>query len=125
MNEFKDILKYLRKREGISQAELALRLNISPSAIGNYESGTRMPTTEIEEALADYFNVSLDFLRGIDSERKDHVYYTNPESAAIAQEIFDDPDLHALFDAARNSKPESLKAAAAMLKALKGTNPDG
>lgn len=124
MNEFKDILKYLRKREDISQAELALRLGISPSAIGNYESGTRMPTTEIEEAIADYFNVSLDFLRGIDSERKKE-YYTNPETAAIAQQIFDDTDLHALFDAARDCKPEALKAAAAMLKALKGTNPDG
>lgn len=70
MNEFKDILKYLRTREGISQAELAIRLNISPSAIGNYESGTRKPSYEIEEALADYFNVSIDFLRGTDSERR-------------------------------------------------------
>jgi transcriptional regulator with XRE-family HTH domain len=69
MNELKDVLKYLRNREGISQAELALRLGVTPSAIGNYESGTRMPTSEIEESLADYFNVSLDFLRGIDSER--------------------------------------------------------
>lgn len=69
MNEFKDMLKYLRKREDISQAELALRLGISSSAIGNYESGTRMPTPEIEEALADYFNVSLDFLRGINHEK--------------------------------------------------------
>lgn len=68
MNEFKDMLKYLRKREGISQAELALRLGITPSAIGNYESGTRKPTYEIEEALADYFNVTIDFLRGTDSE---------------------------------------------------------
>ena len=70
MNEFKDMLKYLRKREGISQAELALRLGITPSAIGNYESGTRKPTYEIEEALADYFNVTIDFLRGTDSERR-------------------------------------------------------
>ena len=69
MNELKDVLKYLRNRDGISQAELALRLGITPSAIGNYESGTRMPSSDIEEALADYFNVSLDFLRGIDSDR--------------------------------------------------------
>ena len=68
MNEFKDILKYLRRREGISQAELALRLGLSPSAIGNYESGTRKPTRDVEEALADYFNVSIDLLRGKDTE---------------------------------------------------------
>ena len=69
MSELKDVLKYLRKREGISQAELALRLGVTPSTIGNYESGTRRPTYEIEEALADYFNVSVDFLRGNDTER--------------------------------------------------------
>ena len=52
-------------------------------------------------------------------------YYTNPETAKVAQQIFDDPDLHALFDAAKDSKPEALKAAAVLLKTLKGTNPDG
>lgn len=68
MSDFKDILKYLRKREDISQAELAFRLGVTPSTIGNYESGTRHPTYEIEEAIADYFNVSIDFLRGNDTE---------------------------------------------------------
>lgn len=52
-------------------------------------------------------------------------YYTNPATAKIAQEIFDDPDLHALFDAARDSKPEDMKMAADLLRRLKGTNPDG
>lgn len=90
MNEFKDILKYLRNREGISQAELALRLNISPSAIGNYESGTRMPTTEIEEALADYFNVSLDFLRGVNTSK--NRYTVEEEKLIIAYRSADDID---------------------------------
>ena len=39
--------------------------------------------------------------------------------------IFDDSDLHALFDAAQNSKPEDLKMAADLLRRLKGTNIDG
>ena len=52
-------------------------------------------------------------------------YYTDPETSKVAQQIFDDPGLHALFDAARDSKPEALKAAAVLLKTLKGTNPDG
>jgi hypothetical protein len=52
-------------------------------------------------------------------------YYTNPETAAIAQQIYDDHNLHALFDAAKDSDPAALKAAAAMLKTFKETNPDG
>lgn len=51
-------------------------------------------------------------------------YYTNQEAAEIAQAIFDDNNLHALFDAARNSKPEDLKMAADLLKRLKGTGID-
>ena len=52
-------------------------------------------------------------------------YYINPETARIAQQIYDDPDLHALFDAASDSDPEDMQMAADLLKRLKKTNPDG
>ena len=64
MAEFKDVLIYLRKRSNMSQSELAKKIGVSASTIGNYEQGTRTPNFEIEEALADTFNVSLDVLRG-------------------------------------------------------------
>lgn len=53
------------------------------------------------------------------------VYYTDPETAKIAQEVFDNPDLRMLFSAARDAKPEDIKLAADMLKRFKETNPDG
>ena len=62
--EFKDMLKYLREREHMSQRTLAKKIGVSPSAVGNYESGIRTPDFTIEEAIADLFNVSLDVLRG-------------------------------------------------------------
>ena len=61
---FKDMLKYLRTMHGISQAELAKIIGVSPSAIGMYETGEREPNFEIEEKMADFFNVTLDTLRG-------------------------------------------------------------
>ena len=61
---FKDMLKYLRSSHGISQAELSKAIGVSPSTIGMYETGEREPNFEIEEKIADYFNVSLDTLRG-------------------------------------------------------------
>ena len=60
-----EMIKYFRMRDGLSQRELAAKLHVSPSTIGMYESGQRFPTQEVEEALADFFNVSLDVLRGI------------------------------------------------------------
>lgn len=64
MAEFKDMLKYFRERENLSQKELAEKLGISASTISMYEVGSRQPNFEIEEAIADYFNVDLNTLRG-------------------------------------------------------------
>lgn len=64
MNTFSDMLRFLRLRDGYSQSELANKLGVSKSSISMYERGSRQPDFELEEALADLFNVSLDFLRG-------------------------------------------------------------
>ena len=60
--KFPDILKALRKRENLNQSELANAIGVSRSAIGMYESGQREPDFETMEAIADYFNVSMDYL---------------------------------------------------------------
>lgn len=52
----------LRARLGWSQAELARRLHISPSAVGMYEQGRREPSVEMLVALSRVLGVSMDFL---------------------------------------------------------------
>lgn len=64
MSKFSDTLIYLRKRAGISQQELADKISVSRSLIGMYEAGQRMPSVEVLEAIADTFNVNIDFLVG-------------------------------------------------------------
>ena len=64
MADFASMLQFLRKREHLSQRELADKLGMSASAIGMYESGKRQPRHEDEEAIADFFNVDLNTLRG-------------------------------------------------------------
>lgn len=51
-----------RKMHGLSQAELAERLGVSPSAIGMYEQGRRTPSIDILILLAREFSISLHFL---------------------------------------------------------------
>lgn len=119
--EFKDVLYSLRSNRDISQAQLAKELQVSPGLIGMYESGKRMPSVEVQEQLADYFNVTLDYLMGRESGS---TYYLDPYTAEIAQEIFDNPHLKALFDAAKDARPSDIKMASDMLNRFKGTNPD-
>ena len=68
MAEFKDMLRFYRKKAHLSQAELARKLGLSPSAISMYEVGQRSPDFETEEAIADFFNTDLNTLRGKDVE---------------------------------------------------------
>lgn len=64
MENFKDMLKYLRKREHLSQAELAERLKISKSTVGMYELGKREPDFKTLALIADFFKVDMNFLLG-------------------------------------------------------------
>ena len=61
---FKDELRYLRKQENMTQAELALALGIAKSTISMYECGNREPDFETLELIADYFNVDMNRLTG-------------------------------------------------------------
>lgn len=103
--EFKDRLKELRALKGLSQVELAEKLGVSKSLIGAYETGDRNPGYENLEEIADYFNVSMDYLTGKDSRS---MYYLDPEVAEKAQEIYEDPNTRILLDAKRDLSPDDL-----------------
>ena len=55
-------LKEIRKAKGISQLKLALDLNTNQNTISRYETGEREPGIKELIKIADYFNVSIDFL---------------------------------------------------------------
>ncbi len=57
-------LKELRKKKGISQLRLATELNTTQNSISRYETGEREPGIAELIKIADYFNVSVDFLIG-------------------------------------------------------------
>jgi transcriptional regulator with XRE-family HTH domain len=59
---FKDVLKRKRKDLRMSQIELAERVGVSNRSISEWEKGSREPTLFLLEALADFFECSLDEL---------------------------------------------------------------
>lgn len=64
MSKLSNNIKSLREDRGWTQDELAQRIHKSKMSVSNYESGNREPKNETIEALADVFNVSVDFLLG-------------------------------------------------------------
>jgi len=57
-------IQFLRNEKSISQQELAKDLDVVTSTIGMIEINKRMPSNDLEIKIADYFNVSLDYLHG-------------------------------------------------------------
>lgn len=79
---FSERLKELRDELNISQYKLSKDLNLSRSAISAYELNKRQPDFEILERIADYFNVSIDYLIGRSNSKTydEHVFHSDFES---------------------------------------------
>lgn len=59
-----DNLKALRLSKGVPQSKIAKAAGVSVTQYQNYEYGKSDPTSTVLIALADYFDVSLDYLVG-------------------------------------------------------------
>lgn len=69
MKLFKDRLKETRVNRGLTQRELAKLLNIAPSTLANYEVGKREPDFVTLCKIADFFQISIDYLLGRTDEK--------------------------------------------------------
>lgn len=70
MSKFHLRLRELRQSRHLSQQALADYLKISKSSVNMYERGEREPGLDTLEAIADFFNVDIDYLTGKTSEIK-------------------------------------------------------
>ena len=87
--KFKERLVNLRKEKGLTQYDLAQLLGFSRGQIGNYEQGSREPDQETLLKIANFFNVSSDYLLGI-SDIKNHTDDSNITIALHSDTDYDD-----------------------------------
>jgi len=73
-------LKELREFKRLNQHGLALKLNVSQSTISYYETGERKPDLDFLIQLADYFDVSIDYLVGRSCIKKANLHDENNAS---------------------------------------------
>ena len=64
-------IKKLREDEHLSQLELAKIINVCNTTVSQYENGSRTPSDDIKIKLANYFNVSTDYLLGLSDNEKE------------------------------------------------------
>ena len=60
-------IKVLREQKGMTQADLARQLGITRSSVNAWEMGISVPSTQYIVELSNMFNVSTDYLLGVDA----------------------------------------------------------
>jgi len=112
-------IKYLREKNNISQIEFAKKIGVSNTVLSRYESGDRKPDYDTLNRIADYFEVSVDYLLG----RTD---IPNPtphnEVDKEFQSFINDPELQVWYKELPKSDEEELRKLRAIWEMIKGEN---
>lgn len=78
-----DRIKSLRERTGITQAETARQLGISRSGVNAWEMGLSVPSTQYIIELAKIFDVSTDYLLGMENTSSISVKGLTPKQVSV------------------------------------------
>lgn len=114
-----EIFEYLCNLNNVTPYRVCKETGLTTATISNWKAGRYVPKQDKLQKIADYFNVSLEYLMtGKEKDNEDR-YYLNDETAEMAQKLFENKNLRVLFDAAVDATPEDLETTYNMLMALK------
>lgn len=113
-----EIFEQLLKSFNISAYRFCKDTGISQSTISTWKKKKNLINSDTAKVIADYFNVSLEYVMTGKEKEGGEAYYLNDETKEIAQDIFKNKELRMLFDAAKDTPPERLKAYYNMIREL-------
>ena len=110
-------LEQYMNENGYKKTDVARMSGIPYTTIdGLFKKGDENTKLSTLKKLAKLIGCSLDELTG---SNNDYGYYSNPETAALAQQIHDNPDLRILMDASKDLAPEDVKFVANLVSRMK------
>lgn len=121
ITDIKEIIKNRRLVLGLTLKDVAAAVGVSEGTVSRWEAGniTNMKRNRIA-SLAKVLQIPPSVIMGWEEEpTESQGYYINPETAALAQEIHDNPELRILMDASRDLSPEDVKFVAEMVQRMK------
>ena len=102
----------------MDQIDLSAALGLDRSTVNKWTTANALPRAGTTEKIASFFGVKKSYF--LDENGSDErSYYLNPAAAKMAQELYDNPDMRILFDAAKNVSPDDLKFVAEMMLRMK------
>ena len=121
------IIEELLKRKGIQQKELSYAIQVSQPTISDWINGKKKPRGENITKLANYFQVSENVIKGLETlyQPIDSIVDVEKQRQWEKREALRrDPKRKVLFDLAENGSDRDIDAAVTILDALRKTNPD-
>lgn len=110
-------LEKLIKTKKMNVNELANKANVTPSTLYSIIKRDNMKVDlDILVRICEVLGVSVDYFCDSENEKG---YYNNPETAKLAQELYDNPDRRVLLDATRDLRPEDVKALTLIISQMK------
>lgn len=116
---FSNRLNYYLDKYNMTQLELAKKLGVGTTSVSNWCRGLKTPRMDKVDAMCRIFDCKRSDLMEEKPDNQPTEYYINEETAQVAQEIFENKELRALFDVQKNMDPDDLRALHNMALALK------
>lgn len=108
----------LLNSKGITPYKVHKDTGIATATLSDWKNGKSTPKPDKMQILADYFNVSLEYLITGNEHEGGETYFLNEETKEIAQEIFKNKELRMLFEVSRHETSEHLTAYYNLIKSM-------
>lgn len=102
-----EIFERLCEAKGLTPYKVSKATGIPTATLSNWKAGRYTPKQDKLQKIADFLGVSLEYLMTGEDKADEKRYYLNDETALIAQNIFENKELRALFDVQRDMEPDS------------------
>ena len=122
MDTIQKIVELLAKN-GISGAKMSRDLGFSNAVFSQWKAGKQKPSIEKLTKIAEYFNVSTDYLLGNDNikvyDEHDNIVVIDDETRDIIDSLRTNPEMKILFSVSRKATKEDIIKAVKIIEALR------
>ena len=88
-----EIFEQLLQKFNVTPYKISKETGVTQTTLSNWKNGKSTPSTANMQKIADYFNVSIDYLMTGEENEAREKYYLNEETAEMAQKIFENKEV--------------------------------